>query len=80
MHSALHDELKLTFQNVLDSNWFVLGNYLETFEQEYARFNNVNFTVGVSNGLDALHLAMSALDIGAEMKSLCHPIPLLPVC
>ncbi len=64
MHTALRAEMLETFKQVYDSNWFVLGKNVEAFEQEYARFNQVHHAIGVSNGLDALHLALKALDIG----------------
>ncbi|MEI6749282.1 MAG: DegT/DnrJ/EryC1/StrS family aminotransferase [Bacteroidota bacterium] len=64
MHSALRTEMLRVFTQVYDSNWFVLGKKVDAFEQEYARFNQVNYAIGVSNGLDALHLALKALDIG----------------
>ena len=57
-------ELVKAFEDFLDSYWYVLGNRVKTFEKEYAEYNNVNYAVGVSNGLDALHLAIKALHIG----------------
>ena len=63
-HGPLREDLMLAFSRVLDSNWFILGNQLELFEQEYAAWNGSQFCVGVSNGLDALTLALRALDIG----------------
>ncbi len=64
MHSAISDELTSCFMRVLGSNWFVLGKELEEFENNYAKFNQVRFSVGLSNGLDALHLSLRALEIG----------------
>ncbi len=52
------------FTRVYDSQWYVLGNEVEQFEQEYASFNQVAHAVGVANGLDALVLALRALGIG----------------
>jgi len=65
MHEPIRDELLSAFEQVLDSNWFIMGNALEIFEKEYAAFNNVARTIGVSNGLDALYLSLKALGIGA---------------
>jgi dTDP-4-amino-4,6-dideoxygalactose transaminase len=64
-HTLVRSDLKRAFENVLDSNWFVMGSELESFEREYAEFNNVDFCIGVSNGLDALHLSLKVLGIGA---------------
>lgn len=64
-HDLLKDEMLSAFTSVYESNWFILGKHLVNFETEYAVFNQVAYTVGVSNGLDALYLALKALEIGA---------------
>ena len=63
MHNEVHNELQAAFSEVLTSNWFVLGKHLSEFEDQYAKFNNVARVIGVSNGLDALHLALLSLGI-----------------
>lgn len=64
MHSPLRGQMVAAFEAFYDSNWFVLGERVRTFEGEYAAFNGVQHCVGVSNGLDALHIALRALGIG----------------
>lgn len=64
MHSAIEDEMHEAFSRVYNSNWFVLGKEVEQFESAYSTFNQVKHTIGLSNGLDALHLALRALGIG----------------
>jgi dTDP-4-amino-4,6-dideoxygalactose transaminase len=64
-HAAIRDEMQAAFKCVYDSNWFILGNQVEHFEAAYAEFNQTNHTAGVSNGLDALILALKALGVGA---------------
>jgi dTDP-4-amino-4,6-dideoxygalactose transaminase len=63
-HAPLRPALTEAFVKVLDSNWFVLGEEVAAFEQEYAAHNGVANCVGVANGLDALVLALRALEIG----------------
>lgn len=63
MHKLIRSEIMQSFQDVYDANWFVMGKKLEAFEKEYAAFNNTNYSIGVSNGLDALHLALKALNV-----------------
>jgi len=63
MHRDVREEIIQSFQEVYDSNWFVMGKKLEAFEKEYANFSQTKYAVGVSNGLDALHLALKALNI-----------------
>ena len=64
LHGPIREELLDAFKEVLDSNWFIMGNQLDQFEKEYAEWNNVSHCIGVSNGLDALILSLRALDIG----------------
>ncbi|WP_231590771.1 DegT/DnrJ/EryC1/StrS family aminotransferase [Hymenobacter terrenus] len=52
------------FIRVYDSYWYVLGEEVRQFEQEFSAFNQVSNTVGVANGLDALVLALQVLGIG----------------
>jgi dTDP-4-amino-4,6-dideoxygalactose transaminase len=64
MHSAIKADMNEVFNRVYDSNWFVLGTEVEKFENAYSAFNQVEHTVGLSNGLDALHLALKACGVG----------------
>jgi dTDP-4-amino-4,6-dideoxygalactose transaminase len=57
--------MKEAFAQVYDSYWYVLGKNVTQFEAEYAAFNTTKHCIGVSNGLDALHLALKACDVGA---------------
>jgi len=43
---------------------FILGRELAAFEQEFARYCERKFCVGVNSGTDALFLALKSLDIG----------------
>lgn len=52
------------FEAFFDSQYYVLGNFTRKFEEEYAQYNQVDFAVGISNGLDALHLALRVLGVG----------------
>ncbi len=49
---------------VINSGWFIHGNECQAFENEWARFLQTKYAVGVSNGLDALTLSLKALGIG----------------
>ncbi len=56
-------EILSSFENFFNSSWYILGQQVKKFEEEYALFNKVKYCVGVSNGLDALHIALRALGI-----------------
>lgn len=49
---------------VLDSGRVLLGAETEAFESDFARLCGVRHCVGVSSGLEALHLCLRAWDIG----------------
>jgi len=57
-------ELIEAFTRVLDSGWYILGEEVKQFESSFAEFCGAKYCVGVSNGLDALHLILRAYDIG----------------
>lgn len=57
-------EMETAFKKVFDSKWYILGECVQQFEKEYAAFNKTNHCIGVSNGLDALHIALRVLGIG----------------
>lgn len=60
----LKAEIDASIARVLASGWFVLGPEVETFEAAFAQYCGASDCVGVGNGLDALHLALRAMDIG----------------
>lgn len=43
---------------------FILGEEVERFEEEFAKYCEANYCVGVASGTDAILLALRALDIG----------------
>lgn len=64
MHQAIKSEVLDAFERFYDSNYFILGNEVKTFEAAYAKHNQVGHCIGVSNGLDALILSLKALGVG----------------
>ena len=63
-HAPLREEILAAMAMVYDKQWYVLGDQVRVFEASYAHFNQVTHCVGVANGLDALHLALRALQVG----------------
>jgi dTDP-4-amino-4,6-dideoxygalactose transaminase len=64
-YRELKRELDAAYLRFMESGWYVLGQETEGFEREYAEYCGTRHCVGVSNGLDALHLALRALGVGA---------------
>jgi len=58
------NELEEAALRVVRSGWYVLGTEVESFEREYAAYCGTAHCVGVSNGLDAIHMILRAMDIG----------------
>lgn len=63
MHSEIREEILKKFTEVYDSGWFIKGHEVTQFEKEFAQFCNAEHCVGVGNGLDAIYLALKALEI-----------------
>lgn len=63
-YKELKPEINAAIARVLDSGWYILGPEVEAFEAEWAVFCNAAHAVGLANGLDALTLALRALEIG----------------
>ena len=70
-HVPYRAELVAAFEKVLDSGRFVLGPEVEAFEQEIAKWIGVPHAVGVSNGSDALLLALQAIGVGPGDEVIC---------
>lgn len=63
-HVELRTEIDTAIARVLDSGWYILGPEVEAFEAEFATYCESTHCVGLANGLDALHLALRAMDVG----------------
>lgn len=56
-------------QQLLDKGWFVLGDEVQTFEQQFARYTQSKYCIGVGNGLDAMVLIFKVyIELGLLQK------------
>lgn len=66
---AAYRELKIEIDaavyRVLDSGYYIGGPEVEEFETAFASYCDAKYAVGVANGLDALNLALRAMNVGA---------------
>ncbi|WP_252061201.1 DegT/DnrJ/EryC1/StrS family aminotransferase [Acinetobacter sp. AHP123] len=60
INSQYRAELIEACTRVIDSGWYIGGNELAQFEQNFAEYCGVKFAIGVANGLDALILTLRA--------------------
>jgi dTDP-4-amino-4,6-dideoxygalactose transaminase len=63
-YKAISTEVGTAVNEVLAQCNFILGAPVDQFEHAFADFVGCQYGVGVSSGLDALRLALAALDIG----------------
>ncbi len=63
-YSTIKEYIYRNISDVLESCDFVYSKYNESFEAKLARFVGVPYAVGCSSGTSALHLALTALNIG----------------
>jgi len=69
INAQYEQELKIAANRVIDSGWYLMGKELEAFEQSYATLCNVEFALGVANGLDALRLIFKGyIELGIMTK------------
>ena len=57
-------EIDAAIRAVVDSGWYILGEEVRKFEEEFAEYVGTAYAVGVANGTDALFLALKACGIG----------------
>lgn len=60
INDSFEPALSQAIKRVLESGWYLLGNEVKAFEQEYANFIGTKHCIGVANGLDALRLILRA--------------------
>jgi dTDP-4-amino-4,6-dideoxygalactose transaminase len=63
-YQELRAELDAAIRRVLESGWYILGDEVRGFEREFASYVGTQHCIGLSNGLDALHLALLGWDVG----------------
>jgi dTDP-4-amino-4,6-dideoxygalactose transaminase len=61
---AHKEEIDEAIVRVLDSGWYVLGQEVAAFENEFAAYVGVSLAIGVGSGTEAIQLALRACDIG----------------
>jgi len=63
-YQELKTKIDEAIARVVGSGWYIGGSEVEQFEDDYAQYCETAHAVGVANGLDALRLALLAMDVG----------------
>jgi len=67
-------EIRAAIDRVLSGGWYILGEEVRRFEEEFASFLGVPHAVGVASGTDAVALALLAVGVrpGDEVITVSH--------
>jgi len=68
LNAPFREKFLQKFEGFLDSGWYVLGESVAAFEQAFAEYHTMKHCVGVASGLDALILALDALNLPPESE------------
>jgi dTDP-4-amino-4,6-dideoxygalactose transaminase len=69
----LKEEIQKGINRVLENKSFILGHEVLEFEKEFGAFSQTRNVIGVSNGTDALLLALDALGVGPGDEVITTP-------
>jgi len=61
--APIRQEIDAAIKEVIDNTSFILGEKVARFEQDVVKYSAAKYAVGVSNGTDAITLALLALGI-----------------
>ena len=69
INAAYQEQFQEKMKLVLDDGWFILGNEVKQFEENFANYCGTKHCIGVANGLDALVLIFKAyIELGKLQK------------
>jgi len=73
-YKEIEGEIFSAVKRVFEKCRFILGEEVSAFEEEFARYCNVQYGVGVDSGTDALYLALKAVGVGEgdEVITVAH--------
>ncbi len=63
-YHSIRVEIDSAISRVLESSQFVLGSEVSAFEEEFAKYCQARYAIGVNSGTSALHLALLAAGVG----------------
>jgi len=72
-YKAIKKEIEPKLLSICDSQYFILGPDVASFEEKLANYCNTKFSIGCASGSDALALAIMAVDVKMNDEVLTTP-------
>lgn len=68
-NKMFEEEYKASFNKFIEKGWYILGEEVKSFEQEFASYIGTKHCIGLASGLDALIIAFECLKLpkGSEV-------------
>ena len=63
IHKPIEAGVLKNIKTIVEKNSFILGEYVEKFEQNFSKFSDTKYSISCGNGTDAIELVLRALDI-----------------
>ena len=65
-----HKEIVNKFKKIISKTNYILGNEVQVFENNFARYIGSKYAIGCANGTDALTIALKSLNLpkNSEVK------------
>jgi dTDP-4-amino-4,6-dideoxygalactose transaminase len=67
-YDSIKDEIDIAIKNVIDKSAFIGGEYITKFENEFAKYHEAKYCIGVGNGTDALEIAIESLSLPKDSE------------
>ena len=73
-YNEIAEEIEEAVHRVLRGGWYILGEELASFEEEFSCYIGTRYSIGLNSGSDALLLAVKAFGIGQgdEVLTVSH--------
>ena len=73
-YQSIKTEIDYAISSVINNTSFILGNEVNTFENDFANLHGVKHCISVANGTDSLFIILKSLGIGVndEVITVCN--------
>lgn len=67
-NQVYEEQIAKAITEVIASGWYILGDRVRQFEEDFAKYCGTKHCIGVANGLDALTILLKASDFPADSE------------